>query len=510
MWPQQMPPQQYPPQQPYPPQQQMMPPPPPGPPPPGAMAPGMAHQQMMAPRMPGMMPPPPPGPPPPGAMAPRPPMGGYAPPPPPGYYPPPQQMMGGWPRPPMPPMMGYGPPRPPMGAGPPPPPYDGPLPPDLQPLPRSVGVVIFQRIGVGFTPQLLETLKALPEPAALGCVTEIAQCVLNRGGHIDNRPVYFEAVVRKHTGGELAAPPSQALVVPHKPNADGLSVLQEVAPAPPIRIADDGPDDDGADDDGDGDVLAQQLALVTQQQSRSLIAVSYADPNRISKNFAAGEIWSVSKDGRDLVLDKKGKKKLWKKLKREVIYRDGPEEIEAKRRKAELKAADEFRASEEYKLRVARDFEELVPALIAKAAELGATPGDPDADIPRDPDVDAPSRQDMFMAKVHAAQELMQQSAGAPPSLKPPPLAGDAAALGRAAAKALAATKPDGVLFAAPDKAAAPPAKEPSKRRSPSASSDSSDDRRRRKHHRSDRKKRKHRYYSDDSDSDRGGRRRRR
>jgi hypothetical protein len=385
--------------------------------------------------MQGYPPPPPPGPPPPSNLMPPPPPGpappyGYpaapSPPPyPPQMMPPPMQMPYGYP----PPQYYAAPPPPPQMAPPAPPPWpaDAPLPEQLKDLSRAVGAQIMSRVGLaGVSPRLVETLKGMDEQRALGAVAECAQ-VVSRVPETQ-REFAFADVIMRHNGGVLAATPANSTPLVSQPAPPPAPVAQ---PPPPPQQPED-PE------------IAQQLQLVTQQQSRSLIDVSLADPNRISKNLVPGEIWSVSRDGRDLALDAKAKKKLWKKLKREVIYRPSPEEMEEKKKQREEKDTEDYRSSDEYKLRVRRDFDELLPLLAQQAKELrGPKPGNPEQSIePSCADGD-PTRQDLFMAKVHSAQVAMAQ---------PNPLMlengsstsdGDPATLGAAAAAAILREKPD-------------------------------------------------------------------
>ena len=429
--------------------------------------------------MQGSYPPPPPGPPPPSNLMPPPPPGpappyGYPPAPypqqyPPQMMPPPMQMPYGYP----PPQPYYAAPPPPqmpqMPPAPPPWPADAPLPEQLKDLPRTIGAQIMSRVGLaGVSPRLVETLKGMDEQRALGAVAECAQ-VVSRVPETQ-REFAFADVIMRHNGGVLAATPANQTPLVSQPAPPPGPPPPAPVPAPPPQQPED-PE------------IAQQLQLVTQQQSRSLIDVSLADPNRISKNLVPGEIWSVSRDGRDLALDAKAKKKLWKKLKREVIYRPSPEEQEEKKKLKEEKDIDEYRNSDEYKLRVRRDFDELLPLLAQQAKELrGPKPGNPEQAIePSCADGD-PTRQDLFMAKVHSAQVAMAQ---------PNPLMiengsstsdGDPATLGASAAAAILREKPD--LFKEEVKeVVVKKKKERSRRRS--GSSDSSDrDRSRRRRRR--------------------------
>ena len=389
---------------------------------------------------------------------------------PPQMMPPPMQMPYGYPPPPQP---YYAAPPPQMAPPPPPPqwPADAPLPEQLKDLSRAVGAQIMSRVGLaGVSPRLVETLKGMDEQRALGAVAECAQ-VVSRVPETQ-REFAFADVIMRHNGGVLAATPANQTPLVSQP-------APPPGPPPPAPVAQPPPPPQQPEDPE----IAQQLQLVTQQQSRSLIDVSLADPNRISKNLVPGEIWSVSRDGRDLALDAKAKKKLWKKLKREVIYRPSPEEQEEKKKLKEEKDIDEYRNSDEYKLRVRRDFDELLPLLAAQAKELrGPKPGNPEQAIePSCADGD-PTRQDLFMAKVHSAQVAMAQ---------PNPLMiengsstsdGDPATLGASAAAAILREKPD--LFKEEVKeVVVKKKKERSRRRS--GSSDSSDrDRSRRRRRR--------------------------
>ena len=388
----------------------------------------------------------------------------------PQMMPPPMQMPYGYP----PPQPYYAAPPPPpqmpqMPPAPPPWPADAPLPEQLKDLPRTIGAQIMSRVGLaGVSPRLVETLKSMDEQRALGAVAECAQ-VVSRVPETQ-REFAFADVIMRHNGGVLAATPANQTPLVSQPTPPPGPPPPAPVPAPPPQQPED-PE------------IAQQLQLVTQQQSRSLIDVSLADPNRISKNLVPGEIWSVSRDGRDLALDAKAKKKLWKKLKREVIYRPSPEEQEEKKKLKEEKDIDEYRNSDEYKLRVRRDFDELLPLLAQQAKELrGPKPGNPEQAIePSCADGD-PTRQDLFMAKVHSAQVAMAQ---------PNPLMiengsstsdGDPATLGASAAAAILREKPD--LFKEEVKeVVVKKKKERSRRRS--GSSDSSDrDRSRRRRRR--------------------------
>ena len=161
--------------------------------------------------------------------------------------------------------------------------------------------------------------------------------------------------------------------------------------------------------------------------SRSLLDVSFADPNRISTTFKVGEIWSVARDG-STGLDAKTKKKLWNKLKKEVIYRDTPEDLERKEREAEIAKTLAYRGTQEYKDRVAVDVAQARLKVQDKAKDLGLISGELDPDLakaakrslddddnedddgPDDEETpDVPTRKDMFLAKVHTAQRVMAQ-----------------------------------------------------------------------------------------------------
>merc|ERR1719460_1461851 len=364
------------------------------------------------------------------------------------------------------------PPPPPQMAPPPPPPQwpaDAPLPEQLKDLSRAVGAQIMSRVGLaGVSPRLVETLKGMDEQRALGAVAECAQ-VVSRVPETQ-REFAFADVIMRHNGGVLAATPANQTPLASQPTPPPGPPPPAPVPAPPPQQPED-PE------------IAQQLQLVTQQQSRSPIDVSLADPNRISKNLVPGEIWSVSRDGRDLALDAKAKKKLWKKLKREVIYRPSPEEQEEKKKLKEEKDIDEYRNSDEYKLRVRRDFDELLPLLVQQAKELrGPKPGNPNQDIePSCADGD-PTRQDLFMAKVHSAQVAMAQPNPLMIENGSATLDGDPATLGASAAAAILREKPD--LFKEEAKeVVVKKKKERSRRRS--GSSDSSDrDRSRRRRRR--------------------------
>ena len=383
----------------------------------------------------------------------------------PQMMPPPMQMPYGYP----PPQPYYAPPPPQMAPPAPPPwPADAPLPEQLKDLPRTIGAQIMSRVGLaGVSPRLVETLKSMDEQRALGAVAECAQ-VVSRVPETQ-REFAFADVIMRHNGGVLAATPAnQTPLVSQPAPPPGPPPPAPVQPAPPPAQPED-PE------------IAQQLQLVTQQQSRSLIDVSLADPNRISKNLVPGEIWSVSRDGRDLALDAKAKKKLWKKLKREVIYRPSPEEQEEKKKQKEEKDIDEYRNSDEYKLRVRRDFDDLLPLLAQQAKELrGPKPGDPNQDIePSCADGD-PTRQDLFMAKVHSAQVAMAQPNPLMIENGSATLDGDPATLGASAASAILREKPD--LFKEEVKeVVVKKKKERSRRHSSSDSSDRDRSRRRRR-----------------------------
>lgn len=127
----------------------------------------------------------------------------------------------------------------------------------------------------------------------------------------------------------------------------------------------------------------------------SLLAISFADPNRISSTYKAGEIWSTAKDGAT-GLDGKTRKKLWNRLKREVIYRDSPEDLERKEREENEKTTQEYRLTLAYKERVAID--------LARVKF-----GEPAPRFVPEPVVedDTPTRHDLFLAKVATAQRVM-------------------------------------------------------------------------------------------------------
>ena len=341
----------------------------------------------------------------------------------------------------------------------------------MQALPRNVGAQIAARVGqTGITPRLVDTLKGMDEQRALGAVNECAQ-VVSRVPE-GQREFAFADIIMRHNGGVLAATPLNQTPLSTQPAPPGPHLsTQPAPPAPPPAVAPIDPE------------LAQQLQLVTQQQARSLIDVSLADPNRISKNLVPGEIWSVSRDGRDLALDYKAKKKLWKKLKREVIYRPSPEEVAEKAKVREEKDVSAYRMTDEYKLRVRRDLDELLPLLVAKAKELrGPKAGDPlQAIEPSCADGD-PTRQDLFMAKVHSAQVAMSHPGQLMLESGKPDVDGDPAALGAQAAAKMLAAAPD--LFKEEPKAEPPKKKERSRRRRASSSDSSDRDRSRRRRRR--------------------------
>ena len=144
---------------------------------------------------------------------------------------------------------------------------------------------------------------------------------------------------------------------------------------------------------------------------------------------------------------------------------------------------DDYRNSDEYKLRVRRDFDDLLPLLAQQAKELrGPKPGNPEQSIePSCADGD-PTRQDLFMAKVHSAQVAMAQPNPLMIENGSATLDGDPATLGASAASAILREKPD--LFKEEAKeVVVKKKKERSRRRS--GSSDSSDrDRSRRRRRR--------------------------
>lgn len=245
---------------------------------------------------------------------------------------------------------------------------------------------------------------------------------------------------------------------------------------------------------------------LTTSQPRSLLAVSFADPNRISTTFKPGEIWSTAKDGAT-GLDGKMKKKLWNRLKKEVIYRDSPEELEQKQRDAEKRQALEYHDSDEYKERVAVDLAAARLKLLDRAKELGLEPGKPyvppptppesedDEDEEREDDVDTPSRQDLLLARVLTEQRVLAQlrpGAAQPLTKEPPGLDLDMKALAIQAAEAkkaeLKAAKNNGVDDGNDDEPHA------------AAKSDSSPRSDRQHHHH---KRKRSRYRDDDSDDDR-------
>lgn len=198
------------------------------------------------------------------------------------------------------------------------------------------------------------------------------------------------------------------------------------------------------------DPSTNEYALTTTQP-RSLLAMSFADPNQVSTTFKPGEIWSTARDGAT-GLDAKTKKKLWNRLKKEVIYRDSPEDIEDKQREKDKKDTLEYRETDEYKERVAVDIAAARLKILDRAKEVGANLGKPYLPIPTPPESDEdadsdvegiPSRQDLFLARVLTEQRIMAQlrPGGAVALTKEPPglLNADIKALAAEAAKARAA-----------------------------------------------------------------------
>ena len=174
--------------------------------------------------------------------------------------PPPMQMPYGYP-----PQPYYAAPPPPqmpqMPPAPPPWPADAPLPEQLKDLPRTIGAQIMSRVGLaGVSPRLVETLKGMDEQRALGAVAECAQ-VVSRVPETQ-REFAFADVIMRHNGGVLAATPAnQTPLVSQPAPPPGPPPPAPVQPAPPPQQPED-PE------------IAQQLQLVTQQQSRSLIDLS--------------------------------------------------------------------------------------------------------------------------------------------------------------------------------------------------------------------------------------------
>lgn len=187
-------------------------------------------------------------------------------------------------------------------------------------------------------------------------------------------------------------------------------------------------------------------------ESRSLLAMSYADPNRVSTTFTPGEIWSLAKDGAT-GLDSKAKKKLWTRLKKEVIYRDSPEDLEEKKRMDERKAALEYRSTQEYHERVAVDLAAVKLKLEDEAAELGLEPGrllvvpeqrGTHASDDEEDDDEIPTRRDLLMARVLTEQRVMAQlRSGNQYTEESPGLSVDVQALAKEAALAKRQTMPD-------------------------------------------------------------------
>ena len=260
-------------------------------------------------------PPPPPGPPPPSnVMAPPPPPPqpyGYPQYPPQQYppqmMPPPMQMPYGYP----PPQPYYAPPPPQMAPPAPPPwPADAPLPEQLKDLPRTIGAQIMSRVGLaGVSPRLVETLKSMDEQRALGAVAECAQ-VVSRVPETQ-REFAFADVIMRHNGGVLAATPANQTPLVSQPapppapahestfhaatparwrgGASSSTRLtgcfaRRPGPPPPAPVAQPPPPPENDPE------IAQQLQLVTQQQSRAH-DVSLADPNRSRK------IWCRARSG---------------------------------------------------------------------------------------------------------------------------------------------------------------------------------------------------------------------
>lgn len=197
------------------------------------------------------------------------------------------------------------------------------------------------------------------------------------------------------------------------------------------------------------DPSSNDYALTTTQP-RSLLAMSFADPNQVSTTFKPGEIWSTARDGAT-GLDAKTKKKLWNRLKREVIYRDSPEDLEDKQREKDKKDTLEYRETDEYKERVSVDLAAARLKIVDRAKEIGANMGMPYLPQPTPPESDddadsdeegIPSRQDLFLARVLTEQRIMAQlrPTGAVALTKEPPglLNADIKALAAEAAKARA------------------------------------------------------------------------
>ena len=106
--------------------------------------------------------------------------------------------------------------------------------------------------------------------------------------------------------------------------------------------------------------------VIKSGESVALVALGYRDPN--SSSFKAGEVWSNARDG-STGTDAKTKKKLWKRLKREVIHRDSPEELERKKREKEEEEHQKMLESEEYKKKVEDDMANAVARLQEQRAK---------------------------------------------------------------------------------------------------------------------------------------------
>jgi len=270
------------------------------------------------------------------------------------------------------------------------------------------------------------------------------------------------------------------------------------------------------------DSSQNNMGALVSASGRGLLDVSFGDPNRVSTTFKVGEIWSVARDG-STGLDAKARKKLWTRLKREVIYRDTPEDVERKAREAELARTLAYRATEEYKERVAVDVAQASLRAADKAKDANLERATLDEDLSRrcnatfvdesesdddseeEEDVSGvPSRNDMFLAKVHTAQRVMAQ-------LRPGSVQADLPKGLHIDVRDAATTAVADFLAANPDRV---PFKDNEKTKKPDDDDDDRDERHRSRRHRrdaddeddEDRRRRRHR---DRSSRDRHRRRRR-
>ncbi|KAJ1461392.1 hypothetical protein M885DRAFT_507361 [Pelagophyceae sp. CCMP2097] len=252
----------------------------------------------------------------------------------------------------------------------------------------------------------------------------------------------------------------------------------------------------------------EQSTAMMAYGSRSLLDVSFSDPNRISASFKVGEIWSQQKDGHT-GLDAKQKKKLWNRLKREVIHRDTPEELEVKEFEEMRRGEERARETAEYKERCEIDLAQIRLLFADKAKELGCKPGRPRPATPppvvvvekepeKEPEKEqvdpnapyVPTRHDMFLAKVHTHQQVLAQLHR--PAGAPPPFVGDMEDL----AETAAAAHKDALKRIARELKESKPARDRSDSRG------SSRDHKKKKSKKKSDKKEKKRRRKDDSDSD--------